>query len=103
METSQPTRRLDHKRLSESTGAIASLASGVSVLFGLIAAHYAPHGLGRFAVALHLHRQPLLVRMVPLIAGVAVALVTAASLIRFYSWWRERRSEHEEREPKLFG
>jgi hypothetical protein len=73
------------------------------VLFGLLAAHYAPRGLGRFAVALHLHRQPLLVRMAPLIAGVAVALVTTASLIRFYSWWRQRRGEREEREPKLLG
>jgi hypothetical protein len=86
-------KNLHHRRLSSSTGAIASLASGVSVLFGLLAAHFTPRGLGRLSVALHLHRQPLIVRMAPIIAGAAVAIVTAASLLRFYSWWKERDEE----------
>ncbi len=86
-------KNLHHKNLSSSTGAIASLASGVSVLFGLVAAHYTPRGFGRLSVALHLHKQPLIVRLAPVIAGIAVAIVTAASLLRFYSWWKERSDE----------
>ncbi len=83
-------KKLHHRKLSNSTGAVASLASGVSVLFGLIAAHFTPRGFGRLSVALHLHKQPLIVRIAPVIAGIAVAIVTAASLLRFYSWWQDR-------------
>ncbi|SRR5581483_4965182 len=86
-------RTLHHRRLSDSTGAVAGLASGVSILVGMIAAHYAPHGIHRLAAVLHFARQPLIVRMAPMIAGVAAAVVTAAGIIRFYSWCRERYGE----------
>ncbi|HEY6482675.1 MAG TPA: hypothetical protein VIY54_04035 [Steroidobacteraceae bacterium] len=85
-------RTLHHKRLSDSTGAIAGLASGVSVLCGLIAAHYAPRGVHRLAVFVHLGKQPLLVKLAPLVAGVAVAFAMAAGLIHFYSWCKDREA-----------
>lgn len=90
--TSQLLSRLHHKSVIDSTGAFAGLASAISVLFGLIAARFGPHGFGRIAVALHVHKQPLLVRLAPLVAAIALALATAAGLLRFYAWWRERRT-----------
>lgn len=86
-------RVLHHKRLSNSTGAIAGLAGGVSVMVGAVAAHYAPRGLARFKVALHLAHQPLIVKFAPLVAGIAVTLATAAGLVRFYSWCKEREDQ----------
>ena len=81
---------LEHKRLSNSTAAIAGLVSAVSVLVGVIAAHFAPHGWLRIASAMHLHRQPMIVKLAPLVTGVAVTIATAAGLIKFYSWCIER-------------
>jgi hypothetical protein len=83
-------KALEHKRLSNSTAAIAGLATALSVLVGVIAAHFAPHGWLRIASALHLHRQPVIVRIAPVVAGVAAGLATAASLVKFYSWCIER-------------
>lgn len=89
------SRELHHKRLGESTGAIASLAGAISVVVGFIAAKATPTGISGFAMALHLTRKPLLLRLAPVIAGVAVAIATAAGLFRFYTWWIERRKRPE--------
>jgi len=82
---------LHHKAWSDVTGAIAGLASAVAVVFGWVAAHFAPHGFRGLAVALHLHRAPLIVRLSPIVAGVAVLIASAAGLLRFYSFLRDRR------------
>ena len=91
---------LEHKRLSNSTAAIAGLASAVSVLVGVIAAHFAPHGWLRIASALHLHRQPMVVKLAPIATGVAVTIATAAGLIKFYSWCVEREEAASEGQRK---
>lgn len=83
--------QLHHKHVSDFSGAIAGLASAIALLFGLIAARFAPHGFGRIAVAVHLHRLPLIVRLAPAVAAVAAVIAAAAGLIRFYSWCREHR------------
>jgi hypothetical protein len=93
-------KALEHKRLSNSTAAVAGLATAVSVLVGAIAAHFAPHGWLRIASALHLHRQPMIVRMAPLVAGVAAGLATAASLVKFYSWCIEREESSSAQHPR---
>jgi hypothetical protein len=83
--------QIHHRGISDFTGAIAGLASAVAVVFGLIAARFAPHGFVRFAVLVHLHRLPLVVRLSSLAASLAAVIAAAAGLARFYSWWRERR------------
>jgi len=88
-------RTLHHRRLSNATGALAGLASALSVLSGMIAAHYAPRGLHRLTAALHITHPSLIVRLAPLLAGVAAALATAAGILRFYSWWKEHEAEAE--------
>ena len=80
-----------HKVWSDVTGAVAGLASAVAVVFGWVAAYFAPHGFGHIAVALHLHRAPLIVRLAPVVAAIAAVIATAAGLLRFYSWYREGR------------
>jgi Zn-dependent protease with chaperone function len=82
-----------HRAWSDVTGAVAGLASAIAVVFGWVAAYFAPHGVRGFAVALHLHRAPLIVRLAPLVAGIAALIATTAGLLRFYSWWRERRED----------
>jgi hypothetical protein len=89
------TKPLQPKRLSNSTAALAGLASAVSVFVGILAARAAPHGWLRITSALHLHRQPLIVKLAPVVAGIAVTLATAAGLVKFYLWCIERE-EHEE-------
>jgi hypothetical protein len=86
-------RTLHHRRLGDSTGAIAGLASGISVLVGLVAAHFAPHGFSRLAMALHLTRKPLILQLAPMIAGVAVAFATASGILKFYTWYTSREPE----------
>jgi hypothetical protein len=86
-------RSLHHRRLGDSTGAIAGLASGISVLVGLVAAHFTPHGLARLAMALHLHRKPFILQLAPTIAGVAVAFATASGILKFYTWYTNREPE----------
>jgi hypothetical protein len=83
-------KSLHHKRLSNSTGALAGFATAISVLVGLVAAHFAPKGVYRVKVALHLAKIPLIVKLAPVLTGLAVAVATAAGLIRFYSWLKER-------------
>jgi hypothetical protein len=79
-----------HKRFSESTGALAGLASAIAVIVGYIAARVTPKGLAKLTMAMHLTRQPLIVRIAPVLTGIAVAMATAAGLFRFYTWWMER-------------
>jgi len=88
------------KRLTNSTAALAGLASAISVFVGVLAARAAPHGWLRIASALHLHRQPLLVKLAPIVAGVAITIATAAGLFKFYSWCLERDEEESEAEAE---
>jgi hypothetical protein len=44
-------------------------------------------------MALHITHKPFLLRLAPLITGVAVALATAAGLLGFYLWATERADE----------
>jgi hypothetical protein len=83
-------KALQPKKLGNSTAALAGLASAVSVFVGVLAARAAPHGWFRIASALHLHRQPLIVKLAPVVAGIAVTLATAAGLVKFYLWCVER-------------
>jgi hypothetical protein len=93
---------LQPKRLTNSTAALAGLASGLSVLVGVIAAHAAPHGWLRIRTVLHLSKAPIIVKLAPLLAGVAITIATAAGLMKFYSWCIEREEieredvEHQE-------
>jgi hypothetical protein len=66
------TKPLQPKRLSNSTAALAGLASALSVFVGVLAARAAPHGWLGIASAMHLHRQPLMVKLAPVVAGIAV-------------------------------
>ena len=86
-------KTLHHKNLARSIGAIASLTGAVSVLVGVVAQHYAPHGWGRVAMALHMTKKPLLMQLAPYIAGFAVAAATAAGILSFYSWYREGQEQ----------
>jgi hypothetical protein len=88
-------RTLHHKRLGDSTGAIAGLASGLSVLAGLIAAHFAPRGFRHVAMTLHLAKPPLILKLAPFIAGVAVAFATASGLLKFYTWYHKTHEDDE--------
>jgi hypothetical protein len=78
-----------HRRLGDSTGAIAGFASGLSVVVGLIAAHYAPRGFSKVSVALHLAKKPLIVKLAPAIAVVAVVFATVSGIVRFYTWCKK--------------
>src|ERR1700683_4107356 len=89
---------LQPKRLSNSTAALAGLASALSVFVGVLAARAAPHGWLGIAGAMHLHRQPLIVKLAPVVAGVAVTLATAAALVKFYLWCVEREQQEAELE-----
>jgi hypothetical protein len=80
---------LHHTRLAKTTGAIAGLACGLSVLAGVVAARAAPHGLRGLAVSLHLARQPLIVKIAAGFTSVAVVSAALSGLLHFYSWWRE--------------
>jgi hypothetical protein len=81
--------RVFHKNVSDFTGVIAGLASAIAVLFGLVAAHYGPHGFGKLTVMMHLHRAPLIVRLSPIVTGIAIFIATVSALLRFYSWCRD--------------
>jgi hypothetical protein len=87
------------KRLHRSAGAVAGFASALSVLIGTLAGYATPKGWGRVSMALHLTHKPFLVRLAPVITGVAVALATAAGILGFYLWVTERPDESAPR-PK---
>jgi hypothetical protein len=82
---------IHHRSLSSTTGAVAAAASIVSGLVGVIGMLTAPHGVHRFALALHLAHQPLLIRIAPFIAAFAVIAGAIAGLLRLYTWRREIR------------
>jgi uncharacterized membrane protein (DUF441 family) len=90
-----PSNRLvrspNYKKLAEAMGVVAGLASALSVAVGLLAAHMAPHGLRRLTLALHLSKQPMMMKLAALIAGIAVAAATAAGVLRFCTWCGEQR------------
>ena len=87
---------LQPKRLSNSTAAMAGLASAISVFVGVLAARAAPHGWHRISTALHLAKQPLLIKLAPVVAGVAITIATAAGLMKFYTWCMEKEEEEAE-------
>ena len=86
-------RALHHKRLSSSSGAIAGMISATSVIVGALAAYAAPKGWHKVALTLHFAKKPLLLKIAPVVAGIAVAVATAASLIKFLSWCLESDTE----------
>ncbi|HXA91850.1 MAG TPA: hypothetical protein VNU73_01285 [Steroidobacteraceae bacterium] len=86
-------QRLHHKKVARFIGAAAGLTSALSVLVGVLAARWAPHGWSRFAVALHLYRQPFIVRVASVVAAIAVTVAAAAGIVSFYSWCVESRDE----------
>jgi hypothetical protein len=83
------THKLHPKRLDKSMGALASLASAISVFVGVFAARIAPHGWHRAFVTLHLSKDPMIVRLAPIIAGIAIAVATAGAILRFFNWCTE--------------
>jgi hypothetical protein len=94
---------LQPKRLSNSTAAMAGLASAISVFVGVLAARAAPHGWHRISTALHLTQKPLLIKLAPVIAGVAITVATAAGLMKFYTWCIEKEEEEKETEEAAQG
>jgi len=83
-------KKLPHKKLGRSVGALAGLASAVSVFVGMLAARAAPKGFAKLSVALHFAKTPWIVKIAPVCAGLAVAIATAAGLLSFYAWLVER-------------
>ena len=80
-------------------GAIAGFVSALSVIVGTLAAQATPKGWGRITMALHMTKKPFIVRLAPIITGVSVAIVTAASLLGFYLWLVDRRNDDTPSEP----
>jgi hypothetical protein len=80
---------IHHRHLSSASGAVAAGVSIVSGLTSVIMMFTAPHGLHRFAVALHIARQPMLVTIAPFIAAIAVVAAAIAGVLRLYCWSRE--------------
>jgi hypothetical protein len=87
------------KKIHRSIGAIAGFVSALSVIVGTLAAQATPKGWGRITMALHMTKKPFIVRLAPVITGVSVAIVTAASLLGFYLWLVERRTDDPAIEP----
>jgi hypothetical protein len=85
---------IHHRTLSGATGAVAAAASIFSSLVGVLAMFTAPHGFRRFAIALHLAHEPLVVRVAPFVAAFAVMAAAGAGLVRLYSWRRELLNAH---------
>lgn len=86
-------KQLHHQRLSKSSGTIAGFAGALSVIVGFLAARAAPRGLAKLPMMLHLSSKPLIVKLAPIIAGLAVAAGTAAGIIKFYSWCVEHEDD----------
>ena len=80
-------------------GAIAGFVSALSVIVGTLAAQATPKGWGRITMALHMTKKPFIVRLAPIITGVSVAIVTAASLLGFYLWLVDRRNDDRTGDP----
>jgi hypothetical protein len=80
---------LHPKRLAKTSAAFAALTGSLSVVAGIIAARFAPHGLRGIAVSLHLARQPMMVKVAAGITSVALVCAGISGLLHFYTWWRE--------------
>jgi hypothetical protein len=80
---------IQHRHLSSTSGAVAAAASIISGLVGTAASLAAPHGIHRFALALHLAHQSMLVRIAPAVATFAVIAGAVAGLFRLYAWRHE--------------
>lgn len=80
-------------------GAIAGFVSALSVIVGTLAAQATPKGWGRVTMALHMTKKPFIVKVAPIMTGVSVAIVTAASLLGFYLWLVDRRADDPVDEP----
>jgi hypothetical protein len=93
-------KTLNNKKVHRSAGAIAGFASAMSVLVGMLAAYSTPKGWGRVSMALHMTKKPFILRLAPVITGVAVAIATAAGLLGFYLWLVERPEESPEDSPE---
>jgi hypothetical protein len=50
----------------------------------MLAAYATPKGWDRVSLALHITKKPFIMKLAPLITGVAVAIATAAGLLGFY-------------------
>ena len=85
-------KTLGNKKVHRSAGAIAGFASALSVIVGTLAGFATPRGWGRVTMALHMTKKPFLLKVAPIVTGVAVALATAAGLIGFLVWWMEGRA-----------
>jgi len=46
-------------------------------------------------MTLHLAKPPLILKLAPFIAGLAVAFATASGLLRFYTWYKTHEDEVE--------
>jgi hypothetical protein len=68
----------------------------LSVGLGFLAARAAPKGFARITVALHLAKEPLIVKLAAATAGVAVTTAAIAGVLKFYSWWTEQEAEGAE-------
>lgn len=88
-------KELEVKRLTKTTAALSGLAGAASAATGVAAALAAPTGLTALSVALGISSPPLVVVAAPVVAGVAVAAGTAAGVVRFYSWCKERLEEEQ--------
>jgi hypothetical protein len=95
--SNQRVRSPNYKKLAEALGVIAGFASALSVAAGLLAARMAPHGLHRLTLALHLSKQPMMMKLATLIAGIAVAAATGAGVLRFCTWCGEQRRANVDR------
>jgi hypothetical protein len=83
-------KTLHSKKVHRSAGAVAGLASAMSVLVGTLAGYATPRGWGRVTMALHMTRKPLILKVAPVVTGVAVGLATAVGIFGFYLWLIER-------------
>jgi hypothetical protein len=86
-------KTIGSKNVHRSVGAIAGLASALSVIVGTLAGYATPRGWGRVTMALHITKKPFIVKLVPLLTGASVAIATAAGLLGFYLWLADRQGE----------
>ena len=90
---------LRNKKIHRSAGAIAGFASAMSVLVGLVAGVATPRGWGRLSMALHITKKPLIMKLAPLVTGVAVAIASASGRWGFYLWLIERPETDRDSKP----
>jgi hypothetical protein len=79
-------KTLNNRRTHRSIAAIASLASALSVMVGVLASYYTPKGLGRVSMALHMTKKPFILKLAPIITGCSLTIATVTGLLGFYLW-----------------